>query len=324
MANYMDQVYAAADGVLLSYAGQDVSLKITTKLGYMPIHTIGKGALMDSDKLQQVIVPVGVRRIGEKAFYGCKNLKKVYLPGSVVEVSSCAFCDCHTLRELILYDMKLTGQQYQSLVSSGLRVNGSTLLLSDFPDNKFLKDLVASTGTSPANPLPLGLKQLLTSYSLEDEKGSGSIDRNLQVYTVGGAEQKTMTEREAFRSSMSGGFAQTDAKTEEGNDAFEKKDIFPIIVRTALFTIDDSRTIHRDGAVIVTAVIHFGYHFWQSQVPIVCNGNQYSIYRRHYLTAEQNLCYIRRDVAVFSGDGTVSNQEEAREVYARYKLLSIL
>ena len=67
-----------------------------------------------------------------------------------------------------------------------------------------------------------------------------------------------------------------------------------------------------------------GYHFWQSLVPVNYDGKLYYIYRRHFLSSKTNLNYIRNDVKVVSDTGENVILEEARRVYAKYKLLSIL
>ena len=79
MGEYLDNTYAAIDGVLLSYNGGDISLSLPHRLADMDIHTIGSGAVMESQKLQQVVVPDGVRRIGEKAFRNCSQLLRILM-----------------------------------------------------------------------------------------------------------------------------------------------------------------------------------------------------------------------------------------------------
>lgn len=47
-------------------------------------------------------------------------------------------------------------------------------------------------------------------------------------------------------------------------------------------------------------------------------------FAEYYLPSTSEMNYIRRDTAVFSKGGLVTNKREAQEVYAKYKLLSIL
>ncbi len=51
-------------------------------------------------KLNNVIMPNGVRSIGEQAFYGCHSLSSVTIPSSVISIESWAFSDCTALTEV--------------------------------------------------------------------------------------------------------------------------------------------------------------------------------------------------------------------------------
>ena len=129
MGNYLDGTYAAIDGVMLSYEGKDISLKLPGRLANMEIHTIGDGAVMESENLQQVVVPDGVKRIGNNSFSGCNQLMNAYVPYSVTTYAENAFRNCPKLTNLYIYGMKLNEQRYKDLIASSRRVNGSNYLV---------------------------------------------------------------------------------------------------------------------------------------------------------------------------------------------------
>ncbi len=324
MGNYLDKTYAAVDGVLLHYEGKDISLKIPGRFADMCIDTIGDGAFMESADLQQVIIPDGVKKIGVRSFYGCDQLMSVYIPFSVASFAVDSFGGCSKLADLYVYGIDLTEQSYKNLIASSRRVNGSLYLAQSFPQFKILKDAASSTGAGPANSVQSGITRLFTSQSLEEETGETSITRNL--YSFGfGSEERYMTETNEFMRLIADKNAfETDAVSEQKNDEFVKSGNTPAIEKTAVFTFDDSKTKFENGTYRITAQIKIGYHFWQSKVPVVLSGDTYYIYRRHYLSSKPNLNYIRRDVAVFDENGPVVIRKKAQEVYAKYKLLSIL
>ena len=86
MGEYFDSAYTVADGVILFYEDDDVSLQIPNRLGDMDIHTIGDGAFMESKTLEYVGVPYGVKTIGQNAFKGCRLLKCISIPATVQEI----------------------------------------------------------------------------------------------------------------------------------------------------------------------------------------------------------------------------------------------
>ncbi len=324
MGNYIDKTYAAVDGVLLSYEGNDTSLIIPCCLDGMKIHTIGHGAAMESENLEQVYIPEGIKQIGDKAFAGCKQLMTAYIPDSLTKCSKSAFYGCDRFRNLYIKGMKLSQQEYNDLLMCSRKTNKSIRLSYSFPENKILLDAVAATEATPANIIQSGIARLFTTYSLSEEKGVDSLHRSIEGL---GFEDEVpdRTEEEAFFGLIeNNGPYVIDTSSERQNDQIMRSEKEVFIRRTAVFTFDDSKTVFKDGIYYVFPYIKIGYHFWQSKVPVVSSGITYYIYRRHYLCSEPNLNYIRRDVAVFTESGLVSNKKEAQKVYAKYKLLSIL
>ena len=324
MGNYLDKTYAAVDGVLLSYAGNDVSLKLPGRLANMEIHTIGDGAVMESGGLQQVVVPAGVKRIGKNSFSSCGSLTNVYIPYTVTAYSENAFKNCPKLENLYIYGLELSERRYKELKASSARVNGSVYLAHSFPHIRRAKDAVSTTDAGPANYIQNGIKRLFTSQNPAEENGAASLYRSLDGFSFDKEDQYT-TETSEFMKLLSDENAYySDAVSEEKNDQFLRSEKYPPIEKTAVFTFDDSKTRTEHGKYVITAAIKFGYHFWQSKVPVVVYGNTYYIYRRHYLSCGPGLNYLRRDAAIFSERGIISDKREAREIYAKYKLLSIL
>ena len=83
MGEYFDSAYVAADGVILFYEDDDVSLQIPGKMGDMDIHTIGDGAFMESETIQYVNLPYGLKSIGQNAFKGSRRLQCLNIPSTV-------------------------------------------------------------------------------------------------------------------------------------------------------------------------------------------------------------------------------------------------
>lgn len=324
MGNYMDRKYAAVDGVLLSYNGNDTALKLPARLADMDIHTIGAGAVMESQSLQQVVIPKSVRKIAGDAFNRCAHLVKAYVPYSVNTISDSAFRNCSDLTDLYIYGIELDEQRYRDLLASSRRGNGSNYLTHYFPDLKTVRQAVSASDARPASCVHDGIAKLFTSYNYTGERGMDSLQRKLDGFAFE-SEERHLTETEEFiRLIADDNNFVYDKRAEEINDASMKKDVPQKYEKTAVFTFDDSKTKHENGRHIVFADIRIGYHFWQSKVRVNLSGDTYYVYRRHYLSSVPESSYTRRDVAVFSETGLVTDRKAAEEVYAKYKLLSIL
>ena len=258
MGNYLDATYAAVDGVLLSYQGQDVSLKIPGRLANMEIHTIGDGAVMESANLQQVVVPNGVKRIGASSFAGCQQLMNAYVPYSVSSFANDSFDRCSKLTNLYIYGMQINEQRYGDLLSSSRRVNGSMLLAHSFPCFKRLKDAASSTGVKPANLIQGGIKRLFTSQSLNEEKGAAALQRNLDGFGFDSEEQYMTETNEFLRLIADSGAPEVDVLSEEKNDAFLKSEKELPIEKTAVFTFDDTKTKLENGRYSIFEKIKTG------------------------------------------------------------------
>ena len=319
MGNYLDQNYAAIDGVLLSYTGDDVLLKLPGRLADMEIHTIGAGAVSESENLRQLVIPSGVQWVGNAAFQLCKQLEKLYIPYSLTSIGERAFSGCSRLTDYYVYGFRLSEKQYSDLHASSIKCFGNQFLSTLFPYNSFIKMILSQIDAKPANIASGDIKMI---FSSPDADNSESF---VPISVFGGSEDRCRSETNAFLQLIADdGGVEVDAECEAKNDSFLRSEKYPSLEKTIVFMFDDSKTRYENGMYYLFADIKAGYNFWQSKVPIVFGGRKYYIYRRHYLTRDKELKYIRKDAAVFSETGPVTDEKEAREVYAKYKLISIL
>ena len=87
MNTYRDDIYLAANGVIVSYQGAEKEIEIPSRLADSNIIQIGIGAFMDDENLREVIIPETVKVIREKAFFNDDNLRKMG-KGSVSNVGT--------------------------------------------------------------------------------------------------------------------------------------------------------------------------------------------------------------------------------------------
>lgn len=324
MKDYLDSTWAAADETILNYSGDDVVMQIPSRLGDMEIRAIGDGAFMESVNLLQIALPRRVQRIGKQSFYGCQSLKNIYLPGHIKSISPDAFRNCHSIINLTLDGLPLSEDKYEALKQSCL-LAGGIFVARTFPDIPVAKASLEAAGSWPALHLPDGIERLFVSQSLTEDTGRAALTRHLDQFAFDG-HAGTVSEEQAFVDLLRRGKRgpREERDTELKNDSFARLEKYPPIVKTGLFTFDDQLTQAHGTTRYITVNIKIGYLFWQSKASVQYGTLTYFVYRRHYLSATEDLSCIRQDVAIFTKSGLVTNKEEAQEVYAKYKLLSIL
>ena len=324
MGEYFDSAYVAADGVILFYEDDDVSLQIPGKMGDMDIHTIGDGAFMESETIQYVNLPYGLKSIGQNAFKGSRRLQCLNIPSTVEQFGNNAFAVCNDLEHLRIYSYEMDEQKYLEMKASCRCANSTVYIANGMIYDKRLRDAVSAASVGSANVVPDGIARLFMADN--PNKYHKDTLNNMKQSCFGFDKRSPyISEYDSIKDLLSNpDFAETDALSEEKNDQFLKNENIPEIKKTAILTFDDTKTNHENGRYYLLLDIVIGYHFWQSLVPVSYDGKLYYIYRRHFLSSKTNLNYIRNDVKVVSDTGENVILEEARRVYAKYKLLSIL
>ena len=327
MGVYIEDEYAVLDGVILNYSGREQSLKIPDTIGDMTVTQIGDGAFMETE-LEAVMIPETVKRIGENAFE-YSPLVNVYLPATVEKIEDRAFMprgdeDC--LRNIVVYGQRLSASDYNELKLGSIPVNKGHYMAMSYVKIGALEQAVGAAGIGFASYLPVEAKNYYTFHSKDSKSGANPLAGVVERISSD-AEQdcRRETEESAFMKLICRKTAPYSiAAAEVKNDDHMRKKTYPSIKKTAIVCYDDSKTRSKGDTYVLDLQLKIGYHFWQSFVPVSASGKQYYIYRRNYLTSDEALPYIRRDVAVFTEKGLVKNREEALAVYGKYKFLSLL
>lgn len=324
MGEYFDSAYTVADGVILFYEDDDVSLQIPNRLGDMDIHTIGDGAFMESKTIEYVGIPYGVKTIGQNAFKGCRLLKCISIPATVQEIGENAFAECPYLKNLRIFSYEVDEKKYIDLKASYRCANGSVYIASAMPDEKIIKAAVSSANVGPANLIMDRISRLFTAKDANDQDVMALYNNKHSCYCFGNR-SSFISEIDSIKEMIGNNEpGETEALSESRNDQFLKGESFPVIKKTAILTFDDTKTRYENGKYYLLLEIMIGYHFWQSIVPVTFDGKSYYVYRRHFLSSTTNLNYIRKEITVLYDNGERAVLEEAKKVNAKYRLLSIL
>lgn len=325
MKNYMDDSFLVADNTIITYSGADRTLEVPGSFAGIELSKIGDGSFMESSKLQSVVLPPETKEIGRQAFSQCPALTHVSVPGGLTNVGDNAFVLCQALQDITIYGLELTASEYRAYKAASSRSTDGTYVLRKMPENELVNKLVlSSVRVSPACRVPEGISSLFQMTESDGRKGTLFLEKTIPVIGFSVPSVPT-TENEAFCRHIQSSAAEIyDGKTEQKNDWYVRVGEMPGTNRTIIFTFDDSKTREEKGTFFISITLKFGCFFWQSAQPVVYDKKKYYIYRRHYLSSDPEMEYVRRDIAVYSEKGLITNREEARNIYAKYRLMSIL
>ena len=322
MGDYVDSAYTALDGVILFYEDDDISLNIPDRLGDMEIHAIGNGAFMESKTLEFVSIPAGIKEIGPKAFKGCGNLKCIAISGSIEQIGNDAFVECQNLRKIRIYNYEISEEKYQEMKAYSRCANETVYITPTFPEDKKLREVVNATSAPAANLIQDTIPRLILLEGTKATSLCGFIKKNCYAFD---GKASYISEKECIKELMEeSDFRTVDTLSEAKNDQFLKNEKEPYIQMTSIFTFNDSKTRHENGKCYLFVEIVMGFLFWQSIAKIIVDSRPYYIYRRHFLSSDMNMNYVRKEIALFNDNGYEASEKEASIVYAKYKLLSIL
>ncbi|HEZ7987371.1 MAG TPA: leucine-rich repeat protein [Ruminococcus sp.] len=86
------------------YNGKAAKVEIPSKIGGLPVTSIGDYAFYDCFVLTSVTLPASIKSIGNGAFKECKRLASINLPDSVTTIGADAFYYCASLAAITIPD----------------------------------------------------------------------------------------------------------------------------------------------------------------------------------------------------------------------------
>ncbi len=309
MQEYIDDKYLVANGIILTYSGEEEDVAVPSSLGGMPIHTIGMGAFHFCDA-KNIIVSDGIRRIRDSAFNEARNLDNILLFPSVKEVEPKILDYCYHIKR-ICQILCYTEAEYNELKSICACDGGTRYMAYEIPsigDNAYLSPAII--GFKKQYKLPRGIRRLFVfqhdSYGFPvsfDHEFRGTLHTSDIFHSVS---SKTIDdEMEALPYLVKEGFPMPNPMVERENTRVaedQRKHWNHVNAgRSMVFLFDDNNTRHIGDKYYVIGEYSIGYHFWQSLIPQIRNGKRFFLYRRCFLGAVKDystpdLEYIRYNI----------------------------
>lgn len=328
MKYFLDKQYAIADHTIITYSGNNISLKIPEKIKNISIRSIGAGALMDLKELQYIMLPPKLTSIGNSAFANDVNLATVILPGTIKTIGTSAFSNCKQLTDITIYDYLISEQEYTALKNSSFRAAEDIYVAHHMPKIEIIDQILNSAlswGPKAACCVPGNINRLFYTAQAVEDDGFQLMYRNLNNICFIHKHSKPTTEDSGFVEYLDSHSEYTQIElSDEMNDKYLRINKLPSYQKTAIFTLNDRETKDVNGKKSISMTLKFGFFFCQSACKVICEGKQYYVYRRYYLSPDEKMQFARRDVAIYTDEGVVMDKKEAQKVYAKYKFLCIL
>ncbi len=322
METYIDQRHAVTANTLCCFFGHDAVLRIPAKIALVDIKAVGHGACYGNKTVQTVTIPPEIETVGENAFAECDSLKRVVFEGMPQSIGEDAFLSCYMLRQIELLNLPVSAAEYHRLKSHSTLLNDGTTVTAQVPEKLLPPGLLAALGTKyPAANVPQGIAALFCCEKPEDKQAFSLQQQYRQVRDgVQGDEEQQAIMRHIRLNKAE----YRSPTTEQANDAVIKSEKSYSPEDVVVFTFDDRHTRSAENGYCLHVTLRVGHLFWQSAQKVVFDGRAYYIYRRHHLTHRPEMEYIRQDIAVYTADGPLLDQERARRIYAKYRLLSTI
>ena len=329
MNQYMDANICAADGVMICFHDSGMRVSVPARAGNMPLKTLGAGSLCLKNA-NAVVVEEGYSAMACAALNMLPpTINEIVLPSTLKNVEkNIAVGGAHALfARRICLRRRVRLDEYEQLrlhsrpAGQGFRVLDSTAL--DLPACEVMRALLNGMGRRILNDERLEMPLFFCADKLEK-----TVFAPLNCL-MEGAEGPTYTENEGvLRRIAEGDWGARRGEMERQNDRLLQTFSDPAMrwLMNTLVGFSETAAITAGDEAYLTLVALTAKFFNQMVRRVRFSGREYYVYSRRLLTDRTNglLNYAREDVCVYGPEGLVTDNDVARDVYAKYRLLMML
>lgn len=321
---------------------------------------IGMAAFERCKNLEKVYIPDSVKVIEAKAFYKCEKLKVVRMSQAIEEMNGYVFEECISLKEIHLpstissmmkgevpifpdgsiCDMyvhfTVNRDAYKAIASKTLVTGSGKMLLTDTIDE--LDWLSTLKFLNRPNHIDESMHGI---FLVDQPMIDVSPDMRRTLFSWEGVPDmsKEDTVIKKLIESGSSSFVNDIDEAQWVSDCNREAERLPrsfLNRRNELcFCVLENTEVSADGNNINgTIKVYRTYGFFISVHRILHKQKYYYLYSRNYLVGNKMAksdrvgkgtpIYYRNDMAIYSESGLVSDRRLSEEIYAKYKLFSIL
>lgn len=324
------------------------------------IEEIGQFAFEGDWRIERLIFPSTLKSIEQSAFANCERLKSVTIPEKLEKIEQNAFDSCNQLKEAhlpskiaefgtkspqvfpngnicnIYVHFRVTTDEYKAIVPKKIAINGDRLLLTDDIDE--VPWLSTLKGFSLANHID---SKMNTIFLVDTPEVDISPDLRRTLFSWEGIQDMSKEDAVIRKIISEGGYRYSNADDEKQwvSDSIKGKNKLVNSFSNRNFelsfcVLEHAEFTHNNSYIEGVIRLYRAYGFFISVHRIAYKGKDYFIYSRNYLAGNKMPrtdrvsssvpVYHRKDMAIYDINGLLSDKKLSEEIYAKYKLFSIL
>lgn len=300
------------------------------------VMTIGVAAFMNCETLKSVTNSAKLKNVEKQAFYKCDIVKPIHFPSDME--GNVSFYDVmpQLLRAEIYVDFCVDNAKYEELEAKSIRLTDGRLLLTENAET--VEGFSTLSKFNMPRHIDMSMRTIFLSSSPEVDV-SNEISRNL--FSWEGVPDRSTENDVVLRRIQDGEYIYCNDNDEKEWVAkmIKGQDVLPRSYSSAAegldFCIIDGVTHSENGQQTIGHIRAYkSYGFYIGVHKVVVRGVVYHIYSRYYLVGKytrsnygmgnNKTIYYRNDMAIYCGDKMITNKKLSEEIYAKYKLFSIL
>ena len=330
---YMDDHALVLEHTLIRLTGGAAQFRVPSVFGDISVQTVGSEALVLKD-VEELTFDSGYIEWKDYVLHCPSTLRRVFLPETAEKISPLMLrSNIHPDLDLYL-DRALTPEVFHDIHRHALHLGSQGhLITSELLEMKEMEPVccLMKNNAAPAeihremgilfvkqNPAVSGNKLLFASV-FEAQSCYGFVGSRTQTeeYTV----VMEMIRRGDNGWHDPGSEMQADLNLRSGRPPYES-----YMIRSVSFAMVEALPTApgRDGKYHVRFHLFQRFAFFPSLWQIRHQGKDWWIYSRNYLTGVPERPYFREEMGVFNREGLVTDRKTSEDVYAKYRLLSVL
>ena len=330
---YMDGQALVLERTLIRLTSDANQVRVPSVFGNLAAETVGSGALAPGEHTYELRFDSGYAEWKESSVRCSSSLKRIFFPETAEHISRSALTYMFDSDVDLYIDRALPPQVFCDIRQNAPRTGRGWLISSALPAQKSMEPVRAlMQNLAPAAEIRMEMGILFFSmlpYMNGSKWYTGSIFAPRPCFDF----QKAGTEMEEYTAVMrmirkgDAGWHDPDSEKQADLDIrFGRAQIDQSTCGKVCIAVLDGPAAKRssDGKYHTRLHLSRQYLFFPSLWPIRHQGKDWWLYSRNYLTGSPERPYRREEVGIFNREGLITDRKITEDVYAKYRLLSVL
>ncbi len=330
---YMDSQTLVAGHTLIRLTSYGNRMRVPSVFGNISAETVGSGALTLGEEVCELRFDSGYVEWKDGSVNCPRSLTQVFFPETAEMISRTALRNMYYTDPDLYMDRALGPEVFHEIGQNAPRAGEGRLISSALLERKILgpvRDLMLNLGPAAEIRMEMGF---LFFGLIPGESGSawysGTIfdPRSCYDFHEAGTAMEEYTAVMRMIRNGDAGWHDPDAEKQADLDIrFGRAQMDRNACGKVSIAVLEEPEQDRgsDGKYHMRFHLSRNVLFFPSLWPIRHQGKDWWLYSRNYLTGSPQRPYRREEVGVFNREGLITERKIMEDVYAKYRLLSVL